>query len=31
VAVFYPEDDEYLLERDSFTRHYEIDSPTEPA
>ena len=31
AAVFYPEDDEYLLERDTFTRHYEIGSPTEPA
>jgi heme-degrading monooxygenase HmoA len=28
-AVFYPEDDAYLLERDTRTRHYEIDSPAE--
>jgi heme-degrading monooxygenase HmoA len=25
AAVFYPEDDEYLLERDTRTKHYEID------
>jgi heme-degrading monooxygenase HmoA len=24
TAVFYPEDDEFLLERDTTTRHYEI-------
>jgi heme-degrading monooxygenase HmoA len=24
AAVFYPEDDRYLLERDTVTRHYEI-------
>jgi len=31
AAVFYPEDDDYLLERDTFTQHYEIGSPPEPA
>ena len=24
VAVFYPEDDEYLTERETFVRHYEV-------
>ena len=27
VAVFYSEDDKYLLERDTFTRHYELEAP----
>jgi hypothetical protein len=26
VAVFYPEDDAYLIERDTVTRHYDIGS-----
>jgi hypothetical protein len=26
-AVFYPEDDRYLIERDLTVRHYEVASP----
>ncbi len=26
-AVFYPEDDRYLIERDSTVAHYEVDVP----
>jgi antibiotic biosynthesis monooxygenase (ABM) superfamily enzyme len=25
VAVFYPEDDRYLVEREPFVRHFEVD------
>jgi hypothetical protein len=30
VAVFYPEDDAFLIERDSSTVHYEIGGAGEP-
>lgn len=31
VAVFYPEDDAYLIERDTVTRHYELGGAGNPA
>ena len=30
VAVFYPEDDRYLVERDEFVSHYEVDRYVSP-
>ena len=30
TAVFYPEDDAYLLERDLVARHYEMGRPSVP-
>jgi hypothetical protein len=29
-AVFYPEDDRYLIERDLTVRHYEVAAPEQP-
>jgi heme-degrading monooxygenase HmoA len=30
VAVFYPEDDRFLIERDEFVVHYEVDRHAQP-
>jgi heme-degrading monooxygenase HmoA len=30
VAVFYPEDDRFLIERDEFVSHYEVDRHAQP-
>ena len=30
VAVFYPEDDAYLIERDALTRHYDVGGVSDP-
>ncbi len=30
VAVFYPEDDRFLIERDEFVSHYVVDRHAEP-
>lgn len=30
VAVFYPEDDRFLIERDEFVSHYEVDRYAAP-
>ena len=30
VAVFYPEDDRFLIERDEFVSHYEVVQRVEP-
>jgi heme-degrading monooxygenase HmoA len=30
VAAFYPEDDRFLIERDEFVSHYEVDRHAEP-
>ena len=30
VAVFYPEDDRFLVERDEFVSHYEVDRYAQP-
>jgi heme-degrading monooxygenase HmoA len=30
VAVFYPEDDRFLVERDEFVSHYVVDRHAEP-
>lgn len=30
VAVFYPEDDRFLIERDQFVSHYEVDRYESP-
>ena len=29
VAKFYPEDDAYLVDRETFTRHYEVTSSVD--
>jgi heme-degrading monooxygenase HmoA len=29
-AVFYPEDDQFLIERDLVVRHYEVGAPGNP-
>jgi heme-degrading monooxygenase HmoA len=30
VAVFYPEDERFLVERDEFVTHYSVDQLDEP-
>lgn len=30
IAVFYPEDDRYLVDRDLTVRHYEVDADDPP-
>jgi heme-degrading monooxygenase HmoA len=30
VAVFYPEDDRFLVDRDEFVSHYVVDRHAEP-
>jgi heme-degrading monooxygenase HmoA len=30
VAVFYPEDDRFLVDRDDFVSHYEVDRHAQP-
>jgi heme-degrading monooxygenase HmoA len=30
VAVFYPEDDRFLVERDEFVVHYEVERHEQP-
>jgi len=30
VAVFYPEDDRFLVDRDEFVTHYEVDRSAQP-
>lgn len=30
IAVFYPEDDRFLVERDETVRHYEVDTMVQP-
>ena len=30
VAVFYPEDDRFLIERDEFVSHYVVDRHAQP-
>jgi heme-degrading monooxygenase HmoA len=30
VAVFYPEDDRFLIERDEFVSHYVVDRHARP-
>jgi hypothetical protein len=30
VAVFYPEDDRFLVERDEFVSHYVVDRYAQP-